>query len=75
MRSAVLWVKVNEDLSLSKHTLDLGTFYSILMGAPLIFLLSLPESQSPYPGIDLGLHEAAMFSIPVYWKLCHQPGE
>lgn len=54
LRYAVLWVKVNEGLSLSKRTLDVGTFYSIIMGAPLIFLLSLHESQSPYPGIDLG---------------------
>lgn len=75
LRSTGLWVKVNEDFSLSKHTLGSGTFWSVIMGALLLFLLNRHESQSPGPGIAQGLHEAAIFcSIPVYGKLCHQPG-
>ena len=69
LRSAGLWVKVNGDLRLSKHTLCSGTFCHVLMGALHIFLLCPRKSEGACPGMVLGLHEAAVFcSIPVYGK-------
>lgn len=68
--SAGLWVKVNEDLSLSKHTVGSRTFWSAIMGDPLTFRLSPLRSQSPCPGTTLGLYMFAVFcSISVYGKV------
>lgn len=72
MRCADLWVKADEDLGLSKHTLCSGTFWSVIMGASPCILAQ--SSWTSGPGIALGLHEAAIFhGTAVHGKWYHQP--